>query len=99
MGATKKEQNQDVTPAVDETPADVPTPDQTPDDDQTPEQTPEQTQGQDQQPEPAVQAPQGCTCGEAARIESYPATRPNGQRVTVTRCQRCGAHEVTDDGE
>jgi hypothetical protein len=31
----------------------------------------------------------------ADRIESYPTTRPNGDVVTVTRCQDCAEQVVT----
>ena len=30
-------------------------------------------------------------------LETHPATRPNGQRVTVTRCVDCGAQQVEDE--
>lgn len=32
-------------------------------------------------------------CSEP-RMESYPANRPDGSEVVVTRCQECGANTV-----
>jgi hypothetical protein len=46
---------------------------------------------------PALECGKADACGSSSRVESFNASRPDGEPVKVTRCIECGSHKVEND--
>jgi hypothetical protein len=46
---------------------------------------------------PALECLKADACGSSSRVESFNASRPDGEPVKVTRCIECGSNKVEND--